>query len=70
MILSGNRHAELLERTVEAMDDFKEAILKLDDAALAAHHLRQCAAAVGEIAGDIVNQEILNTIFTKFCIGK
>lgn len=52
------------------MENFKEAILELDDAALAAHYLRQCATAVGEIAGDIVNQEVLNTIFSKFCIGK
>jgi tRNA modification GTPase len=32
--------------------------------------LQDCLSALGEITGQITSQEILNNIFSKFCIGK
>ncbi len=32
--------------------------------------LQQANAALGEITGDTVDEEIIDRIFTKFCLGK
>jgi tRNA modification GTPase len=32
--------------------------------------LQDCLNALGEVTGQITNQEVLANIFSKFCIGK
>lgn len=70
VVLSRNRHIELLEEAVHELESARDAARATGDAALAAQHLRNCADAVGEIAGTIVNELILDSIFSQFCIGK
>jgi tRNA U34 5-carboxymethylaminomethyl modifying GTPase MnmE/TrmE len=37
---------------------------------MAAFWLKECADVIGEIAGTIVDEQILDSIFSQFCIGK
>jgi tRNA modification GTPase len=37
---------------------------------LLAFELREAAAALGSICGEVTTDEILNAIFARFCIGK
>jgi len=70
------RQKELLERAVEALD----AVLGVLDASspagvgelldAAALELRVAAEALGELTGEIVSAEVLETIFAGFCLGK
>jgi tRNA modification GTPase len=32
--------------------------------------IREASSALGEITGEVSNEEILNRIFANFCIGK
>lgn len=69
-IISSTRHYDALGRADEAicrvmqgMDDgISGEFLSMD--------LQDCLAALGEITGEITNDEVLGNIFSKFCIGK
>ena len=65
------RHRALL---VSAHKDLVEASLLLSRAtpepALAASRLRQALLTLGEATGRVYHDELLNSIFSRFCIGK
>lgn len=71
LLLSRNRHVELLERALKYLEKVEEEIDSNNyDVAIIAHYLKRCADSIGEIAGRIVNEHILDNIFSQFCIGK
>ncbi|MCL2439278.1 MAG: tRNA uridine-5-carboxymethylaminomethyl(34) synthesis GTPase MnmE [Alphaproteobacteria bacterium] len=41
-----------------------------DDFSLTAEHLRAAAVSIGQLTGDVHHGELLDNIFSKFCIGK
>ena len=64
------RHERLLQNALTSMDDAlaaAEAHLPYDCIMI---DLRNAAEYLGEITGDAVRDEIINEIFSKFCIGK
>lgn len=68
--VANERQKLLLDRAVSAIAAAETAIrtgLGLDAAAL---ELREAAEALGEITGEISSPEILETIFSRFCVGK
>ena len=69
-ILVGARHAAALERALEAIKSAKEKIINNVASELAASDLRESLDALGEIVGKTDNEQILDRIFSKFCIGK
>ena len=68
--IANERQKLLLDRSVSAIASAGEAIetgLGLDAAAL---ELREAAEALGEITGEIYSPEVLESIFSRFCVGK
>jgi len=65
------RHQDALRRAGEFLD-LAAALISRRDRALdrAAAELRSALAAIGEIAGETVTEEIVERIFSRFCIGK
>jgi tRNA U34 5-carboxymethylaminomethyl modifying GTPase MnmE/TrmE len=68
LFLSRQRHVHLLEEAIDALTQFQGSLGR--DRALAAQNLRDATDLVGEIAGTVVNETVLNAIFSQFCIGK
>ncbi|MCU0372845.1 MAG: hypothetical protein MUE56_06335, partial [Ignavibacteria bacterium] len=70
IILTNLRHKICLERTVEALKNVQESIDDKMSGEFLSVDLRNAMNALGEITGEITNDDILNHIFAKFCIGK
>ncbi|MBU8902495.1 MAG: tRNA uridine-5-carboxymethylaminomethyl(34) synthesis GTPase MnmE [Victivallales bacterium] len=63
------RHSKLLEDAIEALPG---ALMNLGDSdwELAAVHLRSAISALASITGEESDPDILDNIFSRFCIGK
>ncbi|NTV24945.1 MAG: tRNA uridine-5-carboxymethylaminomethyl(34) synthesis GTPase MnmE [Chlorobiaceae bacterium] len=70
VLVTSLRHYEALRNAADALENARELIDHHADTELIAFELRSALDYVGEITGKVVNEEILNTIFAKFCIGK
>jgi tRNA modification GTPase len=68
--ISNTRHYEALVRAQEAIMRVQEGLQMQISGEFLSMDLQDCLAALGEITGQITSQEVLNTIFGKFCIGK
>ena len=70
LIITNLRHRLALERAMSGLD---QALASVGDGAqpeFVAVDLRGASDALGEIVGDITSDDILNRIFSEFCIGK
>jgi tRNA modification GTPase len=67
IVIAEARHHEALVRAAASLARAQE---QLAEPALMASDLRDAVNALGEITGETVGEEILDRIFSKFCIGK
>ncbi|HBC86554.1 MAG TPA: tRNA uridine-5-carboxymethylaminomethyl(34) synthesis GTPase MnmE [Lentisphaeria bacterium] len=63
------RHSSLLEEALDAIPGASQKI-KSQDWELASVNLRATIAALGKITGEDASPDILDEIFSRFCIGK
>lgn len=68
--ISNTRHYEALVRAQEAIRRVQSGLQMQISGEFLSMDLQDCLSALGEITGQITSQEVLNTIFGKFCIGK
>jgi tRNA modification GTPase len=64
------RHKVLLERAKTSLERSIEGIKKAASNEFIIIDLRDAINSIGEITGEITSQEILDNIFSRFCIGK
>lgn len=69
-IVTNTRHYESLLKAQENLARAKEALHNNIPTDLLAMDIRQVLHYIGEITGEITTDEILGSIFSKFCIGK
>jgi tRNA modification GTPase len=65
-----SRHQDALNRARAAAGRATEALAADATLELVAMDLRIAANAVGEIVGKTATEDLLDTIFSTFCIGK
>jgi len=69
-VLTNQRHYEALSNTREAITAIKAGMEKKLSADLLAIHIKDALQQIGLITGEICTDDLLENIFSKFCIGK
>jgi tRNA modification GTPase len=69
-IVSNARHLGALNKVSEAIFDIENGIHNQIPTDLIAIDIRTALHFLGEITGEVTNNELLGNIFSKFCIGK
>lgn len=70
VIVSNMRHFESLQKALVAIGRVEEGFNLGLPSDLLTRDIHDCIDALGEITGHISSQDVLNNIFSKFCIGK
>jgi tRNA modification GTPase len=67
-VLTNARHAAAIEAAVAALRRARDVLSLGEEIVL--EELRAAASALGEITGEVGNEDLYDRIFTTFCIGK
>ena len=70
VIVSNARHYEALTAVLEAIQSIETGFENQIPSDLIAIDIRKALHHLGEITGEVTNDELLGNIFSRFCIGK
>ena len=70
IVVTNGRHYEALRKTEEPLSRLVEGLESGVSADFLAQDLREADRYLGEITGAISSDEILHTVFARYCIGK
>ncbi len=69
-IVTNARHYHALQEILRSLLDIRNGLDNQLPGDLLALDIRRCLQYVGEITGEVSNEDLLDYIFSKFCIGK
>jgi tRNA modification GTPase len=69
-LITNSRHLDILRRVRMSLDRAADNLAHRQPLELAATDIREALYALGELTGDTATEEILDHIFSRFCIGK
>ena len=69
-VVSNARHYEALQRAGQSLEDVLNGLHKGITGDFLAMDIRRALHYLGEITGEITTEDLLDNIFSKFCIGK
>ncbi len=69
-LLTNMRHINLAEKARESLLSALEMMARGEALDLAEIDLREAFGLLGEITGDSASDEVINTVFERFCLGK
>ena len=70
VVVSNLRQAMALRLAADGLARVEVGLRTDQPTVLLAQDLRDATAAMGEVIGDIVTEDLLDSIFSHFCIGK
>jgi tRNA modification GTPase len=69
-MISNVRHIEILKRTALSLETATDSLKQELSLEFAALDLKKALETLGEVTGEVLSDELLDAIFSKFCIGK
>jgi len=70
VVVTSARHRQVLEGALKVLEDARKAIAEGAPEEIVAVDLRLALDRLGEITGETTSEDVLNHIFSQFCIGK
>ncbi|MGN6194975.1 MAG: tRNA uridine-5-carboxymethylaminomethyl(34) synthesis GTPase MnmE [Ginsengibacter sp.] len=70
VIITNARHYAALTEVAKSLQEIKSGLENRISGDLLAPDIRRCLYYLGEITGEVTNEDRLDYIFSKFCIGK
>ncbi len=70
VIVTNARHVEALQNVLLSIQNIKQGFAQNTPLDLIASDIKTCLHAIGNITGEVTNEDQLDYIFSKFCIGK
>ncbi len=70
IILTNLRHIQALNKAKEALEGMRESVKRSLPLEFIVEDLRLCRQSLGEVTGESAREDILDKIFSQFCIGK
>jgi tRNA modification GTPase len=68
--MTGQRCREAVDRAIQRIDEARTATELGSGDEVVASELRMALDELGQVAGTVVNNDILDALFSRFCIGK
>jgi tRNA modification GTPase len=69
-MLTRERHRHALERALAELQQARGLMGPEGEPVLVAHHVRQAALALDEMIGVVDVEDVLDRVFSRFCVGK
>ena len=69
-VVTNARHLESLQKPRTTLNDVIQSLHNNESGDLTALSIRYALNAIGEITGQVTNEDLLDNIFRNFCIGK
>ena len=70
VLITNVRHKNIISKAIESVKLANKAILDNMPIDIISIYIKQILDDLGEITGEVVTEDIINEIFSKFCLGK
>ena len=70
IIISNNRHKKLIKNAIRNLNSARNTILVKMPIDIISGNLKEIIEELGKITGESVTEDVINEIFSKFCLGK
>ena len=70
IVITNIRHKNLIHQAIVTIEKTKETIQKKTPIDIVAVYIKEILEDLGNITGEFVTEDIINEIFSKFCLGK
>lgn len=69
-VITNLRHKRALDEAADALEKASAKAAAKESAEFVACHLQETMLSLGKITGEVTTEDVLNEIFSRFCIGK
>ena len=70
IVITNIRHKDLIRKARQKVQETKNTIENKMPIDIIAIYIKEILEELGEITGEYVTEDIINKIFSKFCLGK